>query len=238
MMKPLTRENLKSDDVSIVFDFDAPSDILFVCFSGLGLGVTVPPFEFTGVLRNYPVKKIFVRDLEQYCYHAGLKGLTNNIPETAELLTDLFAKSGAKKIVTIGNCQGAYGAAMFGALCGADEILAFAPLTFLSEWQRWIYWETRWKKHFKAIQRHPNATKPYLNLRNVPGLDKPDIHIHYDISYKADRRHAERMKPGYDNIQFYTYEGGQHLLVRKMKKSGKLDEVLRQAAELPVEQVS
>ncbi|MEM1219556.1 MAG: hypothetical protein AAGH79_11610, partial [Bacteroidota bacterium] len=71
MIAEFSRENLKDSSKVILHDFKSDSDTLFMCFSGLGLEGRVPPFEFAGVLRNYDVKKLFVRDTFNLIFHNG-----------------------------------------------------------------------------------------------------------------------------------------------------------------------
>ncbi|MCB0619038.1 MAG: hypothetical protein KDC43_08300 [Saprospiraceae bacterium] len=232
MIASFSRERLKDNEVGILTDFDVSSDVLFICFSGQGPEGQPPPFEFSGVLRNYQVKKMFVRDVDNYSFHGGLRGLTNNIDETAGVISDLIRQSGVEKVVSIGNCQGGYGAILFGVLCDIPEIITFAPLTFLDRWNRFRYREMRWPSGFRRIYSCPRRSPEYFDLRKLKDLGKPRIDVYYDIDFRVDKNHSERLAKGHPNISYYPRHGGQHLLVKNLKKSGELDRILEKACEV------
>ena len=228
MIGEFSRERLKDTRYGILYDFNPESEVLFMCYSGTGLD-QVPPFEFSGVLRNYNINKIFVRDVENYSYHNGLKGIGKNIDDAADSIRELIELSGAKKIVSVGNCQGGYAATLFGILCGAPEVLAFAPLTFLDPENRIKYGETRWIDEYRKIYTSPNRQPEYYDLTKVPGFEKTRMLVYCDYEYRLDRIHTERLEP-FKNVEIFPRNGGAHLMVRNLKKSGELDEILSQAA--------
>lgn len=237
MVGTFSKERLKDNRFSILKDFTSDSEVLFVCFSGMGLGGMVPPFEFAGMLREVDVKKIFVRDLDNYSFHTGLQGLTNGVDETGALLKEIVASSGASKVVSIGNCQGGLGAIMFGGLMGADEVIAFAPLTFLDRANKEHFQETRWPEAFERFYQLEGINEDYFDLLNVPQIDEPRIYVYYDANYRLDRNHCERLKV-LPNANFFTFEGGEHNLVKNLKKNGELSRILEEAVKVTATQLS
>lgn len=232
MIANFSRENLKDDRFSILKDFESNSDVLFLCFSGMGLGGMIPPFEFSGMLRHYDIKKIFVRDIQNYSFHNGLKGLTRNVDETGALIKEIVEESGARRVVSIGNCQGGLGAIMFGGMAGAHKVLAFAPLTFLDRKNKDYYQETRWPEAFERFYKLEGVQFEYFDLLNVPQIDEPETFVYYDVDYTLDRNHSERLEV-LPNVQLFTYHGGEHMLIKNLKKSGELEKLLNRFAEQP-----
>lgn len=228
MIAEFSRENLKNPSYVMLHDYGSTSDTLFVCFSGMGPEGMVPPFEFAGVLRNYDVKKLFVRDTYNLIFHNGLENETKDVPETVALIRKMIEKSGASRVICIGNCQGGYAALLFGAMVGVDRIISFAPLTFLDRANCEKHNEVRWPDAFQRFYSHPSCDPQFFDLLNIEGIDKANIYVYYDVDFKADAVHSERLKslPG---VQLFSYTGGEHLMVRNLKKSGELDRILQNA---------
>lgn len=228
MIAEFSRENLKNPSFVMLHDYISTSETLFVCFSGMGPEGMVPPFEFAGVLRNYDVKKLFVRDTFNLIFHNGLENETTDIPQTVDLLKKMIEKSKATRVIFIGNCQGGYAALLFGALVGVDRVISFAPLTFLDRENCQKHNETRWPEAFQRFYTHPSCDPQYFDLLKIEGIDKANIYVYYDVDFAADAVHSERLLqlPG---VQLFSYTGGEHLMVRNLKKSGELDRILQNA---------
>ena len=133
-------------------ELEIESDVLLIAFSSMRLNHAVVPFEYDGVLRDVPVKKIFVRDLNQFWYQRGLPGIAGNLAGVGDYLTALIARQSVKKVVTLGGSMGGYAAIYYGWYVAADETHAFAPKTFLSPLKRLIHGDIR--RH-KGIVGHP-----------------------------------------------------------------------------------
>ncbi|MCB0704427.1 MAG: hypothetical protein KDC34_03920 [Saprospiraceae bacterium] len=230
MIKEFSRELLRDPECGILFDYQSDHDTLFICFAGGGPDMaTSPPFEFSGVLRNLDVKKMFVRDISNCVYHNGLKHLSGNFEETTGILAAEVKRSGCKRVVTIGNCQGAYAAIYYGAMLQADLVLAFAPLTFVDEENRTRYGEKRWPDGFERLYNCGTAAPHLYDLTTLPETQDLPIDIYYDPHYVPDTNLVQHFIPGKTNIRVYERPGGEHLLVRNLKKSGELDEILEKA---------
>ncbi len=223
----LTRENLKDPRYSVLTDFSSPSKTLVVCFAGLGAEGNCPPFEFAGALRSFDVKKVLVRDPDNYAYHAGLRGLSESIEDTAVYLRDLFQRSGASRVVTLGNCQGGYAAMLFGALAGAHKCVVFAPLTFLDKENRKKYGENRWAEGFERIYSAPKPSPEYYDLCRVEALQNLPIFVYYDATHPIDAQHSNRLLESFPHIRAERLEGGGHLFILALKRRGILAEILK-----------
>ena len=229
MIAPFSEELLKDESVTILHDLEPESDIVLISFSGVGIGLGVPFFEFKKVVDPHRIKKIFVRDLYKSWYHAGLKGLAESIDESIPVLKELIADSGARKVLTMGNSMGGYAAILYGILLEADEVMAFAPTTFANWKNRLRYLDLR--SHYQYLKNAPVKPYHYYDLRQVPGLEKPIINIYFDTDYWSDRNHARHLARGHDNVRLHPYHGSKHHMIKKLKDSGELEKVITTTIE-------
>lgn len=218
----------RSKDAPIAVDFSSRSDVLLVAFGGLKGGIgRILPFEFFNLTKGIDTKKIYVRDLNLAWYHRGLPGIAKNIDGVAKHLKELVKKSGAKKVVVVGNSAGGYAALLFGYLIGADVVLAFAPQTFISRKERQIHKDTRWEgAQIRNAHGSPTRQERYFNLKRVLG-GHTRYHIYYQRKSRLDKIHAERMRAMKSVVLYPRDEGGgDHYLVVHLKKSGALKKIL------------
>ncbi|MBR9921786.1 MAG: hypothetical protein GYB31_13180 [Bacteroidetes bacterium] len=227
MIAELTTDRLQDTDYTVLYDFSASSDTLLIVFSGVGLGIGVPYFEFLRTVEEFNVLKIFVRDNRKSWYHGGIIGLGDTIDESLPPLKKLIRESGAKKVVTLGNSMGGYAAILYAVLLEADEVLAFAPTTFANWKNRFKYWDHR--GHFKYLKNAIKKPFKYYDLLKVPGIEKPKINIFFDTDYRTDRSHAQHLGNSLANVQLHRFNGGKHKVIKNIKNSGRLREILESA---------
>ena len=212
----------------IAVDFSSDSKVLLVAFGGLKRGVgRITPFEFFNLTRGANCKKIYVRDMNLAWYHCGLPGIAKNIDGVAKHLKGLIKKSGARKVVVVGNSAGGYAALLFGHLIGANVVLAFCPQTFISKKERQVHKDTRWEgNQIRNAHGSPTRQEKYFNLKRVLG-GRTRYHIFYQRRSRLDKIHAERMKV-VKNVSLHPHDegGGDHYLVVHLKKSGALKKIL------------
>ncbi len=221
---------MKDASVSVMTDFDGSSEVLLISFAGVGIGVGVPYFEFLKILRGVPVQKMFVRDVYKSWYHAGLKGLSANVDQSVEVLRGMIEESGARRVLTIGNSMGGYAAILYGALLGADEVLAFSPITFLNWKNRFRYLDLRpWIRY---LWRSSVKNRKCYDLARIPGIKKPRIHIYFDGDYRTDTAHARHLAKAASNVQLHPcYIGGKHHVIKKLKEQGELQGIIQSSIE-------
>lgn len=134
---PLGRLEVYGKHASYLEDVHIPGETLVISFSGQAEANVVPTFEFFEALHwletDYRVKlnKFFIRDVNNNWYHRGIEGVGATVDEVAAFLRGRIEALKPRKIVTIGNSMGGYAAILFGALLGADQIIAFCPRAFL-----------------------------------------------------------------------------------------------------------
>jgi len=165
--------------------------------------------------------------MNQAWYHRGLPGIAKNIDGIAQHLKGLIKKSGAAKVVVIGNSAGGYAALLFGCLIGANIVYAFAPQTFIDKANRKSRGDSRWeRKQIKNAHNSKTRQEKYFDLKQVLG-EHTKCHVYYQRKSKLDQIHAERMR-GVKGISFHPCDegGNDHYLVAHLKKDGRLKKIL------------
>jgi hypothetical protein len=216
---------------SVVKDYDVKSDTLWVLFGGINGGLGVKILEFGTITKSFPIKKLFIRDMQQSFYQRGIleEENVNSVDDLKNFLQIKIEEANVKKLAFIGNSAGGYAALLFARLLNiVDEVHAFAPQTFLDNSNR--------KKNndhtlpeIYAYLNNEMKDKSYFDLKEVYSKyefnDKGDFYIYYDKTFEIDRIHAERMGifPG---VILQPYKSGGHDVIKEMKMNGELSEVL------------
>jgi pimeloyl-ACP methyl ester carboxylesterase len=223
----LTRENLDNPNYSALIDAVPGSRNLLISFGGIAHGLPIPVFEFIRSLDQYKVNKIFIRDFKQCWYTNGINGISNTPYETIEYLRELINKYGQDKTVFIGNSSGGYAALVYGQILNVSEVHAFSPQTFIDSWQRLIYWDRRWRKEIS------NLNGKYCEFFDLKKVFKkyPEYsgkhHVYWDKRHRLDNIHAMRIRSMF--IEHYGYTKGGHEVIKQLRNSGKLDDILMRA---------
>ena len=79
------------------------------------------------LLRNTGASLVYLRDLERTNYLGGIVGLGADFAATTEAFRALMARSGARRLLTFGNCIGCAGALRYGLELGAEAVLGVSP---------------------------------------------------------------------------------------------------------------
>jgi hypothetical protein len=231
------RRSLESPAEPMSLDLDPPSDTLLIAFGGMRGQLGLPPFEFFRSTGSIPVKRLFVRDLEQVWYHRGVPGHGSSLEEFASSLVQILERERVTRLVLAGNSAGGYAALVFGGLLAADHVLAFAPQTVLepdvlAEWD-----DHRWDEQLQDLLDTGRLDRGWADLREAlparapvagrePRLSESDVF--YDASFAIDRLHAERLA-GVPGLRLHPREGGRHSIIRDMRASGELSALLKRA---------
>ncbi|MDQ3226141.1 MAG: hypothetical protein M3Q50_05870, partial [Chloroflexota bacterium] len=133
-------------DTHVVVDFTAGSRTLLVLFGGIAGGVSMPVFEFFRLTSELPVNKAFLRDPRRGWYQLGIPGLGDSATAVLDHLQAIIARAGTGRVVMAGASAGGFAAILFGALCAADEVIAFSPQTFVDRENRARAGDTRWQE--------------------------------------------------------------------------------------------
>jgi len=204
-------------DTSGLWEDVTPGQDLVVAVGGIAGGMDMPPYEFFGLLSDWPVSKVFLRDLDQVWYQRGVAGL-GSLPAMAERLHAL--RSPGRNLI-VGNSAGGFAALLLGALTGFP-VLAFSPQTYLGRWRRLVSWDTRWRAQVRNVRATPGAILdlvPYL--RGLPLRAE----VHYAAGDRLDRNHALRLS-GLAGVRLVAHPGGDHSLIKALRDTGELRDLL------------
>lgn len=188
------------------------SDLIIVAFGGVGNNLDMPPFEFFNVLLEVHATKVFVRDLDQCYYQAGLRGITSNVDTTATYLSDIIAN---KYSVFVGHSMGGFGALLFGSLCKADKIVAFAPQVFVDKKTSDEYDVSKWREYREKAEAVGDSR--YLNLLPIiPAMAE----IYFGKDDPSDRKYINALRD-YD-IPHIILNYSPHHITRLLRDDKKL----------------
>lgn len=219
---------LKKQKKSVETLYTKNGENLYVFFGGIANGIAMPPFEFFNASRIINENKLFLRDFNQMWYHNGLLDISTDINTTANFIKSEINKLNPKKIIFIGNSMGGYGAIMFANLIeNIDEVIAFAPQTFISKNLRSTHNDKRWEKQIFQLYENSQNKNKYFDLKEmlISINSKVKISIFVSKDDILDRLHALHLKeiPG---VSIYEFDDGGHGIVKKLKDDGKLKEIL------------
>jgi tetratricopeptide (TPR) repeat protein len=79
------------------------------------------------ILRTTRVSVVYVRDLERTRFMGGVVGLGNDFATTVDAFEHLKERSGARRLLTIGQCIGCGGALRYGLALKAEAVLGIGP---------------------------------------------------------------------------------------------------------------
>ena len=218
-----------SDDstTSVSKDFASDSPHLLVAFGGIYGGLGIPPFEFFNLTKGADVKKLYIRDLDQCLYHRGLRGMSTDIPSTAEVIRELLVESKAKTITFTGNSQGGYASLLFGSLLDVNYTHAFSPQAFITYADRLRARDNRWQMIVLRIHLQSLFKPKFFNLRRAlsPLQYKTQHNIYFGLEEPLDKFHAEYLQ-GLPGMNLHSYPMDKKRLMKHLRDSGDLSEIL------------
>jgi len=167
-LAPLSRAQVQAaqadPDIGFLVDAPHPGAPLVITF-GFVSWDALNGFDFVGRTRKLerqwgqPINRILVRDTANLWYQHGVAGLGADVDSVAASLRQLIGQIGPASVSTVGQSMGAYAAILFGALLGADKVLAFGPLSYLrSDWAR-RDGDTRWLAVMDKLDRFAPAQR-------------------------------------------------------------------------------
>ena len=204
--------------------------MLLVSFSGLKRNPEkIPGFSLRGALAGMPVKKLYLRDLDKAWFLKGLRGTTNGVEESVAFLRAEFAALKARRVIFTGYSLGGFAALLYGAICGADQVHAISPQTFIGFWKRLRAGDHRWRRY--VLPLHFSATRAYHDLR--PWLARSPfqtrLHIYFARDSQIDAVHVAHVRD-LPQVIVHQHNEGSHRLVTLMRESGELRQIFERAA--------
>lgn len=217
-------------DTHAVLDLASEGRALLILFGGIAGGVSMPVFEFFRLTSSMPGKKVFLRDPLRGWYQLGIPGIGDSVADVRAFLDDVIAQASVDRVVMAGASAGGYAAMLFGSLCGADEILAFSPQTFVDPDLRRHYVDDRWAEQIDGLYQSMGGRAPVLDLLDVLPLSPPSsrIQVHVSTDDELDMAHARRVE-GIATVEIHQHERGGHRLVKTLKDRGILQPMLLNA---------
>lgn len=217
-------------DTHAVLDLDGDGPSLLVLFGGIAGGVSMPVFEFFRMTSGIPGKKAFLRDPRRGWYQLGIPGIGDTALAVGEFLGNVISQAQVDRVVMAGASAGGFAALLFGAWCGADEVLAFSPQTFIDPENRLAHDDTRWAEQIDALHEACHQREATLDLLAVlparPSSSRFQVHVGSDDA--LDLFHARRIArvPG---VELHEHDRGGHRLVKTLRDRGVLQPLLLQA---------
>lgn len=199
-----------------------------VAFGGMRGGLIIPPFEFFAVSERVTrCTRVFLRDPHQCWYQRGIPELGQTFDGAAQQLGRLLATAQPARTVFVGTSAGAYAALGMGILLDADEVHAFGAQTTLIDVDRKAIGDDRWSERLEGL---PPIDSAILDLRQMLAerRSRPGLHLYVAEDDPLDVAHAERVVT-HPAVQVHRYPRGGHTLVRDLRDSGELEQLLARA---------
>jgi hypothetical protein len=154
------------------------NDVLIVSFGSMGRRPSVDNlndnklfdyFDFFNFLPdNFKnVDLHYYGDLDQYCYHKGIRGISDNIENTVTYLREKI-NNRYIKVIFMGLSAGGYAAILFGSILNVDHIVAFYPITQL-------------------VENRPNYEEKYKDV--LPYINKITHYHLFGVSKSCNKHH-------------------------------------------------
>jgi hypothetical protein len=217
-------------DTHVVLDLGGEGRALLILFGGIAGGVSMPVFEFFRLTSAMPGKKAFLRDPLRGWYQRGIPGVGDTATDIRELLNLLIERAHVDRVVMVGASAGGYAALLFGAWCGASEVIAFSPQTFIDEENRRRFDDTRWMDQITALHQAVSPLDATFDLLDVLPIDAAStrFRIHVSTDDALDLIHAQRVA-GRAGVEVVEHERGGHRLVKTLRDRGSLQPMLLRA---------
>lgn len=199
---------------------------LYLFFGGIAGAIGMPPFEFYRAAGILEYSKVFLRDPRQAWYQRGLPEVGESAADIGRFLESLILDSGCREVIFVGNSMGGYAALMFSAMLKTGRVIAFAPQTFIDAEQRMAHRDSRWAEQITALHQAPRPDD-ILSLRPWIETKYPSLRasIHVPAKDRLDRQHAEKLR-GLEAVEIRSYDFGGHGLVKELRESGALADIL------------
>lgn len=223
----MDRAEIENKENGILLDLNSHKNLL-VSFGGIRQGLGIPVFEFFNSIADIPCDKIFLRDFGQAWYQKGVDSEINHIDKVIQFLRSKIEENKYDKVCFLGNSMGGYASILFGSLLNVDIVIAFVPQTFINKFNRFIYQDKRWSRQINNIYNYKKKRTEYFDLKKHLKENNSYntlIHVYYSPNELLDKKHAERLR-SLKNVQLHPIAEGGHSVVKVVRDSGKLKELI------------
>lgn len=217
------------DQSPVLEELHPGSKRLYFLFGGINARVGMPQFEFYRSAQILDEHRIFLRDFSQSWYQRGLPGIAADAAGIADFLKSRINELEPEEVTFVGNSMGGFAAIMFAAMLGRGHAIAFAPQVTICPQTRLTMGDFRWTRQLlptwaaTVFGDHAYDLAPLLR-RSPEGAIRVDIY--YSKLERLDARHAEALA-GLPSVRLHPHEVGGHMLVRHLRDTGELAEILR-----------
>jgi len=224
--------NLRNPKCPVAINFTPNNNLLMVAFAGQAGQLGMQMFEFSNITYGITnINKIFLRDPNRLWYHHGLPNIGNNIDDIALFIRQYSSHQSTKRIVMFGNSGGGYAALLFGHLLNANEVHVFSPKTFINPILRILNNDTVERNLMIKLLFSKKVMRKYFDLKKVfiKSINYTrNFHIYFAMDNKIDNMHATRIS-SIDGVYMHPYKYGKHNLIRLLKESGELTNIIHQS---------
>ncbi|ASK02194.1 hypothetical protein VC596_24200 [Citrobacter freundii] len=173
-------------------------------------------FTFSGKFKSLPATKVYINDYNNEWY-------TNGVPDypSDDALVDFLNECKSKyikngKLWIVGSSMGAYAALKFGALVGADRIIAFNPENKLG------------MKFSKSIENSNLISDEHNNfdLCSLKYNENSEIIIVSNNGNFVDYYSANKFKHAIPNSKVYVLNNFKHNILEELNQTKNVDDLL------------
>ncbi|PKG98797.1 hypothetical protein [Paraglaciecola sp. MB-3u-78] len=202
------------------------SDSLVIAITGFRNKLNLPVNEFFEQASLTSASKIVVIDPS---FRVGLSGIPPEYPtffDIIEYLRNQIAEIPHKQLIVTGTSAGAHSAILFGHLLEADQVVSFAPYTYLNRSKMSELKDPSLQTMSRVIdglELLDDRVKSYFDLMNVVATwnGKTKYYIHVSKYHDWDRRRANYLK-GVDSLKVIEHPFSEHSVASRLAKFNRL----------------
>lgn len=216
-------------------DFSGRSKSLLIAMAG---AYVKKPGQFewkntwTYKYKHLDYKKFYVADLRKSWWwgmrEEELKKFSPGYGPFAlvEFMKNYIEKANIEQFAIMGLSMGGYGAILLGALLGADEVIAFSPQTYLTEFR---IEKAKLRKKYKGLSVDMNLTK-LKNFLSEYNNEKTQFRIYYGELNKGDTKHAKDIEQ-FKNVHLYPVNSKKHTVAGPLIQNGTVSDLIKEFVE-------
>ncbi len=155
----LTNDIVDTSPESVLIDYAGEGEVLVITFGFYDFAGN-HRFDFYGRLKKLEqlsgrkISKILLKDRANSWYQSGIAGLGDTVDECVAALRQLISTLKPRKVITLGQSMGAYGALVYGLLLGADKAIACGSLSTINPEVLELIRDHRWLPPLRATTRY------------------------------------------------------------------------------------